>query len=164
MSFKPGITSPILQYRFRVSFLSELDLGSEFILTQTVRSLTYNLVKKELKINLLQTASFGEVNVLDFHSRNYHDILVDMFYNSEDSVSSLLFLNCKMVDHLCNLDYAESDISTHHVIFNYNSINETTPTKWIDGVPDLPGKPKHTKEDGLTPQEVIEKIKKSKKK
>ena len=54
MSFKPGITSPILQYRFRVSFLSELDLGSEFILTQTVRSLTYNLVKKELKINLLK--------------------------------------------------------------------------------------------------------------
>jgi len=155
-----GILMPLLAYRFRIIFPMEalLHPEQELLLTQQIMSCSFDFVKKELKVELRQPITKGMLSLVNYISTHFISIIVEPLNGVSDSLFSIHVLDCKCIDHSFKLDYSDSAVAVHKLIFNYSRLEERDPTEWEENP---------SKEDigpGITPEEAIKKSDKSSKK
>ena len=104
------------------------DVASEWgDISHYVRAVTYKLkpqeitfVLNDLRIPTRENDLFNWVNKLLYGKDN---ITVTVLGNDLIPAYENEFLGCRLKEHSCPMDYASSDVATHHVTVTYDHVN-----------------------------------------
>ena len=147
-----GILMPLLSYRFRIVFPMEALYPEQgLLLTQQVIKCSFDFVKKEFRVKLRQPITKGMLGLVRYISAHPTSIIVEPMGGGSHSLFSIHLYDCKCVNHSFELDYGNSDIAVHSLVFNYFRLEENDPVEW--------GEDPSTEDigPGMSPAEAIKK-------
>lgn len=120
-----GILQPLMAYRFRVVFSDE----ETSLLSQQIMNCSFNFVEHEVRIQLRQTITKGMISMIDSLCKGYSSIMVDTLDEKSNHLFSMRLTHCNLIDHSFKLDYSDSDVAIHNLVFKYALLQEMDPVE-----------------------------------
>ena len=121
-SIGEGILMPVLQNRWRVFFeLASAD-DRNLVSRQIVRC-SIDYVKKVFRVEIEQDLASGTLHTI-FHDLCSHKIHIHVQALAGDGepVHSIKLVNCLLEEHSFELDYAESNVAMHNIVFKFETV------------------------------------------
>ena len=133
-----AVMAPAMSYRWKINF------GAESVLSANACNMQYDLIKKELYLELEQPEVLGVdfLNELNAVVSGSGVIVVDLLLGDGRPHTHLVFNGCKPIEHHTELDYGNRHTVKHNLTFEFIGLVPRHPTE-----PIKPPTKKATKQD-----------------